>query len=105
MKYIAAIICLLLTTVTAPALAHEVNTCADQAEKVKINDRDEFLKSCLAKLATPENVAKSEKHDKQQHCDTNAKNMKLDGKKKTEYLDHCYHENDFDPKNKPHPKM
>ncbi len=30
--------------------------------------------------------------------------MKLEGKKKEEYLNHCYKENDFDKAN-PHPKM
>jgi hypothetical protein len=104
MKYIAALTCLLLTAISAPSYAHEVNDCATKAEKVKANDRSDFLRSCLAQQASPAHVAKLEQHDKEQHCDTNAKSMKLDGKKKTEYLDHCYHENDFDPKNKPHPK-
>ncbi len=31
--------------------------------------------------------------------------MKLEGKKKSEYLEHCYRENDFDHSAPPHPKM
>jgi hypothetical protein len=105
MKYIAALTCLLLTAISAPAFAHEINDCATKAEALKSTARADFLKSCLAQQARPEHVAKLEQHDKEQHCDTNAKNMKLEGHKKTEYLNHCYRENDFDPKNTPHPKI
>ena len=107
MKYIATLICLLLASFAAPTFAHEMtNDCAAKAAKIAdAKERVAAEKACLAEVASPKNVEKAEQHDKEEHCNTNAKNMKLDGKKKTEYLNHCYKENDFDPKNTPHPKM
>lgn len=105
MKYIIALSSLLLAIVAAPTFAHEMtNDCAAQAEKITDTAKhSEFMKSCLAKVAE-EKSAKEEQHDKAQHCDTNAMNMKLEGEKKAAYLKHCYKENDFDKSN-PHPKM
>lgn len=106
MKHIAALICLLLASIAVPAFAHEMtNDCAAKAAKIaNTEERTAFEKKCLAEVSSPANVEKTELHDKKEHCDTNAKNMKLEGKKKTEYLNHCYKENDFDKTN-PHPKM
>ncbi len=107
MKYLATLACLLLASFAAPSFAHEMtNDCAEKAAKIAdTKERSDFEKSCLAKAASAESVAKAEQHDKQEHCDTNAKNMKLEGKKKSEYLEHCYHESDFKKEQKPHPKM
>jgi hypothetical protein len=107
MKYIAALACLLLTTIAAPAFAHEpTDTCTAKAEKIaNPAEREAFMKSCVAEAGSPESVAKAKKHDKEHHCDTNAKSMNLEGKKKQEYLEHCYKENDFKKDQKPHPKM
>jgi hypothetical protein len=105
MKYVTALICLMFAFVAAPTFAHEMtNDCDKQAAKIKNHEKhDKFMKECLAKV----NETKSdeqEMHDKKQHCDTNAENMKLTGEKKEKYLNHCYKENDFDKSN-PHPKM
>ena len=107
MKNIATLICLLLASFAAPAFAHEMtNDCAAQVAKIADTEkRAAAEKECLAKVASPENVAAHELHDKKEHCDTNAKGMKLEGKKKEEYLNHCYKENDFDPNAPKHPKM
>ncbi len=109
MKYLAALACLLLTTIAVPAFAHgheKEDLCSTKAEKIdNPTERTEFLKSCMAKEAAPEEVAKHAEHDKKEHCDMNAKGMKLEGKKKAEYLEHCYHESDFKKEQKPHPKM
>jgi hypothetical protein len=101
MKYIAALTCLLLATLAAPTFAHEMtNDCAAQAAKVAdAKERVAFEKKCLAEVASPKNVAKAEQHDKEEHCNTNAKNQKLEGKMKADYLKHCYKENDFDKSN------
>jgi Skp family chaperone for outer membrane proteins len=100
MKYVAALICLLLSTVAAPTYAHEMtNDCADQAKKVTDKSKQgAALEDCLKKVHDTKSDAQ-ELHDKKQHCDTNVANMKLEGKKKTEYLNHCYKENDFDKSN------
>ncbi len=105
MKYVTALFCLLLTFVAAPTFAHEMtNDCDKQAAKITDTaKKDAFMKSCLAKVHE-EKSDEQEMHDKKQHCDTNADNMKLTGEKKEKYLTHCYKENDFDKSN-PHPKM
>jgi hypothetical protein len=107
MRYIAALTCLLLATLAAPSFAHEMtNDCAAQAAKVAdAKERIAAEKDCLAKVASEKSVAEHEQHDKEEHCNTNAKSLKLEGKKKTEYLEHCYKENDFNKNQKPHPKM
>ena len=107
MKYIAALTCLLLTAFATPSFAHHMtNDCAAKAAKISnTEERAAFEKKCLAEVSSPENVAKAEQHDKQEHCDTNAKNLKLTGKDKTEYLEHCYNETDFNHKQKPHPEV
>jgi hypothetical protein len=106
MKYVVALICLFLATIAAPSYAHEMtNDCAAKAAKIaNTEERAKTEKDCLAKVASPENVAKHEQHDKEEHCATNAKNMKLAGKDKADYLTHCNSENDFAPNpNTPHP--
>lgn len=108
MKFIAALTCLLLATIAVPAFAHghpKDELCSEKAEKIADQtERTKFLKSCMAKESSPEEVAKHEQHDKEEHCDTNAKGMKLEGKEKADYLQHCYHESDLNPHQKPHPK-
>jgi hypothetical protein len=105
MKYIIALSSLLLAIVAAPTFAHEMtNECATKAAKITDTaEHSKFMESCL-KHEAEEKSAKEEQHDKEQHCDTNAMNMKLEGEKKAAYLKHCYKENDFDKSN-PHPKM
>ncbi len=106
MKYLAALTCLLLTAIAAPSYAHEMtNTCAEKNANIADGAaRDAAIKKCLAEVSSEKNVAAAEQHDKEQHCDTNAQNMKLEGKKKAEYLEHCYHESDLNPHQKAHPK-
>jgi hypothetical protein len=105
MKYVA-LSCLLLATIATPSYAHEGNDCADKAAKIANHDeRETYTKSCLDKVASHENSEKLGQKEKEANCDQNAKNMKLDGKKKSEYLQHCYKENDFDSKAPPNPKM
>jgi len=105
MKYVAALICLLLATVAAPSYAHEMtNDCDAQAKKVADKSKQAAaLEACLKKVHDTKSDA-MEMHDKKQHCDTNAVNMKLAGKDKDAYLAHCYNENDFAPNAAtPHP--
>ncbi|WP_283742903.1 hypothetical protein [Sideroxydans sp. CL21] len=105
MKNLIALTCLLLASFATPSFAHEsTNDCDKQAATITDTaKRAEFMKSCLKKV-DEEKSYEQDLHDKRQHCDTNAENMKLEGKKKEEYLNHCYKENDFDKSN-PHPKM
>lgn len=105
MKYIAVLTCVLLTAITPPSFAQDDNkTCAAKAEKITDTaERTAFLKSCLKKRASPEHVSRTAQRHKEAQCDMNAKNKKLEGKEKAEYLEHCYQENDLNPEQKPHP--
>lgn len=102
-KTIAVPACLLLCSFAFPVAAHQGNDCAARSEKIKTSaERTKFLKSCLAEETHKSaNIGQAAK---EKHCDANAKNMKLEGARKIEYLDHCYKENDFDKNAKPHPK-
>lgn len=106
MKYITVLTCVLLTAFASPSFAQNDNkTCAAKADQITSTaERTAFMKSCLAKRAAPENTAKIAQGHKEAQCDLNAKNLKLDGKKKADYLEHCYQENDFAPNQIPHPK-
>lgn len=106
MKYVTVLTCALLAAIASPCFAQDDNkTCHAKAEKIaNTAERTAFLKSCLAKRASPENTARTAQRHKEAQCDMNAKNLKLEGEKKAEYLAHCYHESDFNPDQKPHPK-
>lgn len=106
MKYVITLVSLMLAATAAPAFAHEGNDCATQAEKIaNMAEREAFTKSCLEKAAAPAKSKAIGQKEKEANCNQNAKNMKLEGHKKSEYLEHCYRENDFDPSAPPHPKM
>lgn len=106
MKYLTVLTCVLLTAFASPSFAQDNNkTCAAKADNIaNTAERTAFLKSCLERRSAPANTAKVAQQRKEAQCNTNANNLKLDGKKKTDYLEHCYQENDFNPNQKPHPK-
>ena len=94
MKYIAALTCLLLTSIVNPAFALGGNDCAARSEKVKVTERDEFMKSCLAQVGTPANVKEAKQKHKTARCEQNAKNMKLQGNDKGNYQADCINKNE-----------
>lgn len=106
-KNIIVLTSLLLATMAAPAFAHDAEyakECAKEGEKIAdTHTRNVFLKSCLKKI----DMTAFQMGEKAEQCDLNAKNMNLEGKKKDEYLEHCYLEDETHPKpgQKPHPKM
>ncbi len=112
MKYLIALIGLLLVTVATPVFADEKNECCVDAEKdaceakaAKLGpgEHKAFMKSCLEKAAKQSKTMTQK--NKEEQCEQNVKNMNLEGEKKKEYLEHCYRENDFDRDAPPHPKM
>ncbi len=94
MKYIAALTCLLLTSIANPAFAAPGNDCAARSEKVELTKRDEFMKSCLAQAGTPANVKEAKQKHKTARCEQNAKNMKLQGADKGNYQADCVNKNE-----------
>ncbi len=94
MKYIAALTCLLLTTIATPAVALQGNDCAARGEKVKPEEREAFMKSCLAQAEAPANVKEVEQKHKSALCEQNAKNKKLQGNDKSNYQSNCMNKNE-----------
>ncbi len=94
MKYIAALTCLLLTSIANPAFAAPGNDCAARSEKVNVTERDAFMKSCLAEAGSPANVKEAKHKHKTARCEQNAKNMKLQGSEKGEYQSDCVNKNE-----------
>jgi hypothetical protein len=94
MKYIAALICLLLTSIAPSTFAVPSNDCAARSEKVAATERDDFLKSCLAEASAPHKVKEAKQKHQQARCEQNAKNMKLQGKEKGSYQEECINKNE-----------
>lgn len=105
MKYVT-LCCLLLAAYSPLALAHDpthAQECANEGEKISDSKtRNTFLASCLKKI----DMTGFQLEEKAEQCDQNAINMKLEGLKKDQYLEHCYLEDEThpNPKQKPHPK-
>ena len=106
-KYLIEVTSFLLTTIAAPAFAHDPQQAKDcEKESARItnpNIRNAFLESCLKKI----DMTGFQMGEKAEQCDQNAKNMNLVGDKKDAYLQHCYLEDDAhpNPNQTPHPKM
>lgn len=94
MKYIAVLTCLLLTSIANTSFAVQGNDCAARSEKVKVTERDEFMKSCLAQVDTPANVKEAKQKHKSARCEQNAKNMHLQGADKGNYQADCINKNE-----------
>lgn len=105
MKYIIALTCLLLATFATPSFAHHGNECANTAAKIADQkERTAYTKDCLARAAAHENSESIAQKEKEEGCDQNVKNLKLEGDKKFDYLRHCYQENDLNPNEIPDPR-
>ena len=106
-KHIIVLTSAWLATIAAPAFAHDsphAQECTTQGEKITdLSKRNIFLASCLKNI----DIAPFVQLEKAEQCNQNAKNMKLEGQKQDEYLEHCYQEDYTHPerKQKPHPEM
>ena len=94
MKYISALTCILLTSLSTPVFALQGADCAAKSEKVNTTERKEFIKSCLAQAEDPSNVQQEELKHKKATCEQNAKNKKLHGKDLADYHAECMSKNE-----------
>ncbi len=94
MKYIAALTCLLLTSIAPTAFAMQGNDCAARSNQVKPAEREAFMESCLAKAGAPANVQEEERKHKSALCEQNAKNKHLQGNDKSYYQSNCMTKNE-----------
>lgn len=93
MKYIAALTCLLLTSIASTAFAEAGNDCAARSEKVAVTEKEAFLKACLAEASAPSKIKEEKRKHKKARCEQNAKNMKLQGQDKGSYQEECFNKN------------
>ncbi len=94
MKHLATLTCLLLSFIAPPAFAIPSNDCAAKSAKVKPEEQDDFMKSCLAQAASPSNVKEAKQKHKGALCEQNAKNKKLQGGDKANYQANCMNKNE-----------
>ncbi|HYR05072.1 MAG TPA: hypothetical protein VEP71_00130 [Gallionella sp.] len=85
---------LLLLSIAPPVLAQDMRSCEAQSAQLKENERNAFLKSCLAQASTPANVQKTSQQDKLHFCEQNAKNMSMQGTERSSYIKTCMNSNE-----------
>ncbi|HEY6095875.1 MAG TPA: hypothetical protein VIU93_13075 [Gallionellaceae bacterium] len=105
MRSIAATCCLLLAAYSPLSYPHDskhAESCSKEAENISdTKTRNAFLAACVKKV----DMTTFQMEEKAEQCDQNALNMKLQGLKKDQYLEHCYLEGEApsSPKAKPQP--
>lgn len=86
--------CITMLSVSTSALALDGKACEAKAAHMNQADHDAFMKSCLAQMSEPSNVKEIQQQDKKARCEQNAKNQKLQGNEKTNYVSTCMTENE-----------
>ncbi len=94
MKHIATLTSLLLIAITTPALALQGSECSARSQKLPLAERADFMKSCLEQAESPANVQEEERKRKSGLCEQNAKNKKLQGNDKSNYITSCMNKNE-----------
>ncbi len=78
--------------------ASDSQSCETRSQQLRGAAKESFLSSCLSATltqnSTPERVRALTAQDKRNTCEQNAKNMKMDGAKKTSYINDCISAND-----------
>lgn len=93
-KLCALLVLLVLSGISSSAFAQDARDCESQASHMKNTARADFLTSCLARLASPENVRQAVLRKKQAVCERNAKNLSLYGEWKGRYIGSCLERNE-----------
>ncbi len=74
--------------------AVDTNSCAQKSKQLKVSERQAFIKSCMDQASAPAVVKEKEQANKRATCEQNAKNQKLDGNAKSNYLNECMNKNE-----------
>lgn len=94
MKTLALLPCCLLLIANTPALAIDSKYCESQGARLTGAEHAVFMKSCLAKIGTPEHVDELTRQNKKSYCENNAKNKALLGAEKANYIATCMEKNE-----------
>jgi hypothetical protein len=93
-RHLLLLPCLLLCFSAGAQAAQDGQNCEAKSRQVKIDKRKAFLKSCLAQVGSPANVKEAVQQNKRATCEQNARNMKLAGTKRSDYLNGCMNKNE-----------
>lgn len=93
-KLLALLALFVLPGISGHAFALDARDCESQASHIKNNTRAGFLTSCLARLASTENVRQAVLRRKQAVCERNAKNLLLHDELKSRYIGTCLERNE-----------
>lgn len=72
----------------------EASHCESKGADLPWSDRNALILACLAKASSPANVNAIALQQKKLTCAQNAKNKKLEGSKKEDYLTACLYKNE-----------
>lgn len=91
-----SILCVYVLTLffSMQAWAMDSRSCSDQSAQLAPSERKAFLQSCLAQVSSPANVKEIELQRKKAVCEQNAKNYKLQGNDKANYVVTCINKNE-----------
>ncbi len=85
---------LLLFLASSIALAAGQASCEERSMREPANNRHVFMQDCLAQTNTPEHVRAITAAEKRATCEQNAKNMKMEGGRKGDYINSCANKNE-----------
>ncbi len=85
---------LLLVLVTSTALAASQSSCEERSMREPTNNRHVFMQNCLAQTNTPEHLRAIAAAEKRATCEQNAKNMKMEGGRRGDYINSCANKNE-----------
>lgn len=94
MKSSAMFVYFLAMFFAIPALAMEAGSCVANSARLKPSERSAYMKSCLAQVSSPANVKEAELRHKRTLCEQNAKNFKVQGSERDNYIATCMNRNE-----------
>ena len=92
-RFLCVVQCLVLSLAAQAWATSDSQNCEAKSQQVKGEARSSLLKSCLAQASSPEHLRTIAAQEKRGTCEQNAKNMKLEGGRKSEYLNDCQNKN------------
>ncbi len=94
MKTYSSLIGLLMLSFSTAAFAQQGGSCLAGSENLDQSARVQFITTCLARISQASNVKAEDLKLKNASCAQNAKNMKLEGDGKRQYVNACVNSNE-----------
>lgn len=86
--------CCAVLLASASAMATDTKGCEAQAARMQSPERSAYIKKCLAELSDPAHVKNVQQQEKSARCEQNAKNQKLQGNERANYVASCMTKNE-----------